>query len=299
MRASLRMDLVAALVAALCAIGIGLRQPSLAESVKKIRTTDDLPAIPPPRQLQAMSLGYRSAGADLLWASLLVEHGIRFQERRPFPGLTRYLDAVLALEPEHQALFEFVDTLIVYPPGVVATAADARTARAYLERGTKARPYDHDVWLRYGQFVAFLGPSFLEDEAEIEAWRKDGALALARAVELGSDPDRSITAATLLNKAGERKAMIELLQRTYARTDNPDTRHQIALRLASIDHATVEAESMVGYFEHEWRSRYPFLSREAALLIGPHRSPTDCAGPSSYALRQCPRSWSAVTDDWL
>lgn len=276
-----------------CAAGIGWLQPRLTRSLKGVREIDDVSRVPPPKHIRAMTFGYHAAAADLLWASMIVEHGIRFVEKRPFHGIAQYLDGILALEPDYQLLYQFVDTLLVYKPGEVGTAEDARLARAYLERGTLARPYDPDIWLRYGQFIAFLGPSFLTDEDEIEAWRRDGAFAMARAVELGAHPDRSLAATSLLSKAGEKRAAVAALKRHYALADDPDTRHQILLKLQHLE-GSIEIESVVGAVEHEWRKRAPFLSRSAALLIGPHRDPAACAGHDAHADPRCPADWSAV-----
>ena len=283
------------------AIGaIAVTQPGLARTVTKVKLGEDVSALPPPAELRALSLGYRAALADVLWASLLVEWGRRAEEHRKFPEIQRYLDGILALAPDHPTLYRFVDTLLVYRPGEVGTEADARAARAYLERGTKERPYDPDVWLQYGQFIAFLAPTFLKDEAEIQAWRREGALAMARSIELGSTPDRSITVATLLGKAGERKAAIQQLERAYALTENPDTRRQILLKLGYL-RGKVEVDTRVGAFEYEWRTRYPFLTREGALLLGPASSPAACAGPSrryeARDRRECAPDWTAATRD--
>jgi hypothetical protein len=293
-----RGEVLAFVGAAVCAVGIGLVQPALARTVKTVRLKDETSALPPPRDLRALTFGYQAATADVLWATLLVEYGLHSEEKRPFKSLRRYLDGILALEPDHPTLFQFVDALLVFKPGEVATDDDARAARAYLELGTKARPFDPERWLHYGQFIAFLAPSFLKDEAEIDQWRKDGALAMARAIELGSDPDRSLTVATLLGRAGEQKAAIRQLQHAYALTDadNWQTRQQLLLRLAKLQ-GSVDVEATVGYVEREWKTRYPFLSRDAALLIGPYRSTAACAGPDARGSKECPDDWSAATRD--
>lgn len=294
--AKARGSLVGLLALALAIAAIAATQPGLARAVAKVKLGEEVSALPPPNELRALSLGYRAALADALWASLLVEFGRRAEEHRKFPEVQRYLDAILALAPDHPTLYRFVDTLLVYRPGEVGTEADARAARAYLERGTKERPYDADVWLEYGQFIAFLAPTFLKDQAEIEAWRKDGALAMARSIELGSNPDRSITVATLLGKAGERQAAIQQLERAYALTEDPDIRRQFLLKLASL-RGKVDLDSRVGTFEYEWRSRYPFLTREGALLLGPATSPAACAGPDARQRRECAADWTAATRD--
>jgi hypothetical protein len=291
---SARPTIVPGIVIALVgAIGIAILQGPLATSTHNVRQRDDVFLLPPPTQLRAMTLGYRAAATDLVWAKLLLEYGMHWQEKRPFPDVTRYIDGVIALEPDFPTLYEFVDTILVYPPPPGGTAEDARTARRYLERGTRERPYDPAAWLRCGQFVAFIAPSFLRDESEIERWRVDGANAIVRAVELGSDSQRSLAATSILDRAGERNATISHLERSYAMTDDADMREQILIRLVKLK-GTAEAERSVGVVEREWRTHYHFLTRGQTLLIGPQRSPTACAGPGSYDLRGCARDWDAA-----
>lgn len=283
-------------VAVVAAIGIALVQPSLAANAHKVRQRDDAFLLPPPAQLRVMTLGYRAAATDLLWAKLILEYGLHWQEKRPFPDAPRYMDGIIALEPDFPTLYDFLDTILVYPAPPGGTEEDARTARRYLERGTLERPYDAKVWLHYGQFIAFTAPSFLKDEREIERWRMDGAAAIARAVELGTDAQRSLAASTILSKGGERKATIDHLQRAYAMTDDPEMREQFLLKLRAMQ-ADADAEQAVTFVDREWRSRYGFLPRGSALLIGPHRSAVGCAGPASYAKRGCARDWQQAIDE--
>jgi hypothetical protein len=287
-------ELASVLVAVACAVGIGRVQPSLAAGAMKAKH-DDVAALPPPAQLRVMSLGYRTAAADLLWAKLVVEHGQRWQDKRGFPEMTAYMDGIIELVPDHPILYQFVDSLLLFTP-VRATPEDARRARAYLERGTRERPYDPETWLHYGQYLAYLAPSFLKDLDEGERWRRDGALAILHAVELGAEADRSLAAASILNRLGEKKANISFLQHIYALSDDPETRRQIMFQLQRLD-ATPDAENTVSRVEHEWRTRYPFLPRSATLLMGPYRSAAGCAGPESYRLPSCPPDWSTDTGE--
>lgn len=284
---------------ALAAIAAGLValvvvQPRLAAPLKGVKAREDVTALPPPKQLKFMALGYEQATVDLLWAKMIVEWGLAHHEKRPFPGLTRYLDAIIEIEPDFPLIYTFVDTLIVYGP-TPGTAEDARTARMYLKRGTEERKYDPDVWLHYGQFCAFLAPTFLKDPAEIDEFRKEGAFALMRAVELGSDPDRSLSAATILKKSGEKKALRDQLRRAYALADDPDTQRNILFKLAQLEDSP-EGEEAVDIVTREWRQNYPFLSRHMALLVGPSRVQAACAGEASFATRRCPRDWNALVD---
>lgn len=281
-------------VALLCGAAIVIVQPRLASAVAKAKR-DDITAIPPPDQLRIMSFGYRAMGADLLWAKLLVEQGLHWEEKRAFPEIPSYVDGIIALDPDHPLLYQFVDTLLLFTPKG-GTEADARLARRYLEEGAKAHPTSPDIWLQYGQFLAYLAPSFLKDKAEREQWKKEGALAIAQAIELGADPDRSLSASSLLNSHGERAAAIKQLQRAYALTDNPATRQGIADKLARLQ-STVEAEATMSIVEDEWRTNYSILSRGGALLLGPHRSPAACAGLAASTSKECPRDWLEATTE--
>lgn len=290
-----RSTLIALLVSLASIAAIAFTQPGLATSVHKVKQRDDVFLLPSPNALRAATLGYKSAATDLLWAKLILEHGLHWQERRPFPDVTRYVDGIIALEPEFPTLYRFVDTMLVYNP-TGGTEDDARTARKYLEIGVKSRPYDPEVWMQYGQFTAFLAASFLKDPAEIDRWRVTGAHAIARAVELGASAERSLAVGAILDKAGERNATIAFLDRAYAMTEDPTMRQQYLLRLTKL-RATSQSEESVSVFEREWRTRYGFMSRGETLLIGPHRSPAACAGPASYERRGCARDWTQAIRD--
>ncbi len=283
---------LAPLVAAAAMAVVGLSQPRLAGEVHAVKMRDDVYAFPPPKELRAASLGYRAALADMLWAKLLVEYGMHWSEKRAFLDGPKYLDAILELQPDYPLVYKYVDTLLVYRPPSGGDESDARLARKYLERGTRERPNDYQVWLEYGQFIAYLGPSWLASDAERETWRHDGALALVHAVELGADPSNSLNAAATLKRFGDRAAAVQQLERAYALTDDPEMRKQIGAKLAALDAAgeRERAERNTRVIEGLWRSEYPFLTRTAYLLTGPLIDPVACAGRDAPA-SQCSRDW--------
>jgi hypothetical protein len=284
-------EMVAFAAIALGILALTIIQPRLAAPLKHVKARDDVSALPPPKQLKVMALGYKQSAVDLLWAKLIVEWGMAHSEKRPFADLRRYIDAIIEIEPDFPTIYTFVDTLLVYGP-TLGTAQDARDARKYLKRGTEERKYDEQVWLHYGQFCAFLAPSFLKDPAEIEEYRKEGALALMRYVELGGDADRTLSANTILKKSGgEKNARRNALRRAYALTDDPDTRRNLLFQLMQLEE-TPGAEEDVEIFEREWRRRFPFLNRSAVLLVGPGRSQQACVGVGSFDEKRCPRDWS-------
>jgi hypothetical protein len=276
-------------------LGVARIQPGLARTTHELRENGDVYAFPPPAQLRAATLGWTSAAADLLWAKLLVEFGIHGSEHRDFTDVPNYLDAILELEPGYQPAYQYVDTMLAYRP-IKGTEADARKARAYLERGTRERPNDSALWLKYGEFLAYLAPSFLHDAAERDAWRRDGAAAVSHAVELGADPDRAIAAASVMTRTGQTEAAIRSLESAYAFTEHPAmaAEHEaIGHKLEEL-HASraLDAERAVRRaIDERWQRELPFLSRDQYLLLGPARNAPRCAGLAASHLPECRRDW--------
>jgi hypothetical protein len=280
-----------ALLLVVCALGVARVQPRLAATIRGVKLKTDVYLLPPPTELRAMTLGYRAAAADTIWAKLIVEYGTHWQEKRAFEEAPRYLDAILALEPTYPLAYRYADTLIIYRPPR-GTEQDWYIAKRYLERGTRERPWDHEVWLHYGQFLAYTSMSFLTDKAAIARYRREGAEDIMKAVDLGADADRSIAAATLLDKYGERDAATRQLRRAYAITDDPVERAEIANKLAQLA-ATAERDAAVHdtrLIEERWRKEYNFLTRDAYMLLGPVSDPFRCAGKAADST--CPRDWS-------
>src|SRR5262249_27113277 len=130
------------------------------------------------------------------------------------------------------------DTLITFQAGKTPYD-EVLKARAILERGTQNRPYDAEVWLALGEFVAYLAPAaYLEDDAEKQRWRTDGAEYLARAAELSGENSsvawRASGGAHILFRAGEREATIRFLKRALAVTDDDALRDKLEGELTKL-----------------------------------------------------------------
>jgi hypothetical protein len=290
--------LVASLLA-VSALGVARTQPRLARIVHDAKEQSDVYALPPPAQLKLFALGYDAATVDLLWAKMLVAYGTHWHEKREFHA-DPYLDAILEIEPSYGPAYRFADTLLCYRP-LHATEADARKTRAILERGTRERPGDYMVWVEYGQFSVFLGPGYLTsaDEAEKDRWRREGALALTRAVDLGAGTDTAVIAATILGQTGEREAAIASLERSYAYTDDPDRRADISRKLMRLD-AMAESdkrERSLNLLESLWKRDWSFLTRDQYVLLAPMPDAARCAGPPSADDPACARDWETVLRD--
>jgi tetratricopeptide (TPR) repeat protein len=289
-----RSTLVAAALLSASVFGVARLQPRLARTVHSVKEGDEVYAFPPPAELRLSTLGWDAAAVDLLWAKLLVEYGIHWAEHREFHDVPKYVDAILELEAAYEPVYRYVDTMLAYRP-LQGTEDDIRKARAYLERGTRERPQDARLWMRYGQFLAFIAPSFLHTDGDRDAWRKAGATAIGRAVELGADAEGALTAASILTRSGETQAAIRYLERAYALTPaTSDVHESIGRRLAMLEvmarrDATDEAARAI---RDRWQENLPFVTRDQYVLLGPKVDVLRCTGLEAAEDGSCARHWS-------
>jgi hypothetical protein len=262
--------------------GVALTQPRLARIAHTAGDREDAYALPPAEQLRAATLGWDAAAVDLLWTTLLVQYGTHWQERRDFTDGVRYAEDILAIEPTFEPLYRIIDTLLVYRP-LQGTVRDARDARAILERGTRERPTDARLWLAYGDFLAYLAPSFVTDPEEQRAWRKDGAAAMVHAVELGADAKSAVSAAGVMGDVGEKQAALRFLERAYAMTEHPSMAaiHEgIGQRLVALlgQMEDDQAGALMRVLGDRWQREMPAVTLDDYLLVGPVVDTARCAG---------------------
>lgn len=289
----------AALVASV--LLIGLVQPSLAKDFSKLRTNSDVYALPAPEQTVVLSLGYRSALADYIYAHLRVAHGLHFEEKRRFEHVKDYLDVITTLDPKFAEPYLYADTFITVQP-VPARFEDYEAARQVLLKGTRELPFNQQVWFVAGQFIAYIAPPNFNDEKLKQSWRLEGAKLLARACELATDnlniPYQCLAAASLLNKAGEREALIQMLTRTLAVSDDEELQQQVLAVLGEwVGEQNRDREQQkLQAFQSAWAKDLRFVPKERLLLLGPGFDATSCAGrePQVVPSKECATSWR----DW-
>jgi len=281
----------------LSAVGIGELRNLLLPRFSAVRDKTDTYGLPSPEQVVVASLGYRSALADLLFAHVLVWHGIHFSERRRLEYAADYLDTITALDPGFREPYYFGDTLIAMQP-VKPRHEDYVRARRLLEKGLRERPGDTELWLSTGQFLAYVAAPWLDDPKEQGEWRLAGARILARACELvGANENiqyNCITAAGLFNKAGEREANIEFLERVLAVSDDDEIRAQAYqyLRRALGERAQEELKKRGDRLRQAWKADLPFVSLTTELVVGPPTDPAACAGLGQHST-SCATTWAA------
>lgn len=284
---------------AVAALGIAFVRPRLTAQFKKLRATSDVYTLPSPEQTVALSLGYRSALADLIYANVLVSYGTHFDEKRRFEFVGNYLDTINALDPKFRQPYRFADTLLTIQPKS-PRREDYLKAREILERGLRERPYDAELWSAAGQFLAYIAAGQFKDEKLRNEWRMAGARVLARACELVSKneniPFHCITAASLFSRAGERAAIIQFLQRVLSVSDNEEIRRLALGYLEKVvgEQQRAELEARHKRLSDVWGKDLPFVNKDLLLVVGPPFDPAACAGGEKVDNPRCATTW----EDW-
>lgn len=259
---------------------------------------DDVSLLLKPEHTLVLSLGHREALADYLFATTLVRYGTSFEQKRRFESTYRYLDTITTLAPTFDRPYLYVDTLLTMRPSP-PVLEDYLGVRRLHERGVAALPYHTELWSVAGQFAAYLAPPHVPPEYR-EEFKREGARLLARACELASNneniPYHCIAAAKLLNRSGQREAMIRMLSRTLAVNDDPGVRR---LALAYLGQATDDRERERAArrneaLEAEWKRTLPHASRNLISLLGPGPEVWECAGLAASRASGCFTSWR----DW-
>ncbi len=289
-----RHNLLAFALIGLSALAVHSLQVPLFARFVATKVKNDVFALPPPPQLVVLSLGYRSALADLIFAHVLVSSGIHVQERRQFEFVAQYIEAVNELDPKFAAPYRMADGLITLQSKAVSQDLYRETRRV-LERGMKELPFDQALWNSSGQFFAYLGPSVFDDPKEQDDWKLAGGRALAHACELVGNneniPYQCVVAAGLLTRVGAAAASRQFLERMLMINDDPEIRKLASALLQKAVGAEEQDRFQTRHqaFQKAWGGDLPFVSRGAMLAIGPRWDSAACAGQHA----ECSTSWRA------
>lgn len=312
----MKRSLVVASLFAVSAGGVAAFQGWAAQHCHEVKEQSDVYVLPPPEQLAVMSLGYRSALADLMWADVLVTQGFRLQEKRHYDTLVEQLEGITYLDPQFREPYRVGDALVTFQM-TPAKAEEARAVRRLLELGVKNRPLDTELWNNLGSFVAFLAPSsILEDPEEIKAWQRDGAAYLERAVELGGDDStliwRALGGGVNFGRLGYRDAAVRFYRKVLSITSDEELRAKAEEKLRQIEENTAPTdEETAARVQQEqlevrrtryldWKEKlmrrrwFPALTLNAMRVLGPAAPPALCAGGQSDAAI-CAPDWKTWT----
>ena len=282
----------------LLAMGViaGLRAP-LAGRFAQLKVKADTYLLPSADLAIVGSLGYRSALADFIFAHVLVSHGQHFQEKRLFTDAAAYLEVINALDPKFRDPYRYADTLITMQP-VPIRIEYYRRARRVQERGLKELPYDQELWLTTGQFLAHIAAPRMKDSVEQDEYRRTGARYMMRACDLiGSNeniPYHCITAANLLSEEGDVEASRRFLERVLAMTEDAELREIMLNYLKRIDGEAQRQRAqrrLQQIHDIQLRDGMLFVSRTELDALGPGTDTTRCAGRDAEPSDTCASSW--------
>jgi hypothetical protein len=270
---------------------------------KRIRERDDVYFLPPPATVKVLTFGYEDTVADLLWAHVRVAQGLRLRQMRRFDSLLDFYDLINHLAPKWRSPYLYVDALITIQPGGEPSLREIKKVREVLERGVKHRPFDAELWLNLGQFLAFIAPpSYLDKLPELaRKWELDGTRYLAKAAVLGAGDSRigwqALGGANRLVRAGKLKASIRFLRRTYAATDDPSLRERIEQKLRRLlgKEASERQLNIFHRFNRVMKAELPWIGRAQALTLGPPPWPSYCSGSAHQHEAKCATNWNEWT----
>lgn len=270
------------------AVGVGLVVASLGVDalrhrvgarLHKVKEENDVYALPPPKIVHAMTLGYGDAVASVLWASTLYQYGDHLGQNRRFQYSTQYLETILELDPGFRPAYRFLSTLVTMQAAVPTRLEIDRTEMLFA-RGAELFPDDANILGAYAAFLMFEGAQFLPPP-ERKAYRLKGAPIAQRAVELGYFMDTlNLAGASYLAQSGAKGLAIAQLERAYAVATNDDVRERIAARLRKLqgDAALERAQRAMQGFVGAWKTEAPFVSESTKLLLGREGAWARCAG---------------------
>jgi hypothetical protein len=283
-------------VVGICLIAL-VRLP-LVQEYKEHSQKEEVSLLLSPEHTVALSLGHREALADYLFATLLVQYGLSFQEKQRFEATYRYLDTITTLAPTFDRPYLYADTLLTLRP-TPPVVEDFLNTRKLHERGLNALPYHTELWSVAGQFAAYLAQQYVPEPYKKEL-RLAGARDMARACELTSNnaniPYHCIAAARILNRAGQRDAVIRMLSRTLAVNDDPEVRKMASNYLESVlsEQEGERYSGRIQALEAEWKAKLPHATRIMMSLLGPGPEVWSCAGAKASGREHCQTNWR----DW-
>jgi hypothetical protein len=264
-----RIALVLALVAAFVpALWLGERTRAHQEATA---TYEDVYYVPPPTWLNVFSLGHDEALADLLWLRALVYFGDEMAHRGSMRHVFRYTDAMLTLDPDFRAVYEWIATAGLYHPQAISIE-DAHTTIEYLRRARERFPDDGELAWILGATLAFELPPMLTSEEEKREAREEGAEHLIAAARMGAGPEwLALTNASILTRVGRSESAVAHLEEMYSATRDDATRARLAAAIASM-----RSEAYAAGLEESWRAEeeqrlreLPYVSPDLYFVLGP------------------------------
>jgi len=232
------------------------------------------PYAPAPEGAPLLALGYRELAADLLFLRL---RGYFGGAENTANGIAALVEAIVALDPNHQRIYEWGARAITLAGRGVDNAAYLR-AVAVLDAG--ARQFPGDWKLPYLAGEIYTQDLQTKDPAERRAWDERGTLLTESAIRKPNAPVEAASwAATMRTRLGQHQRAIDGLREMLLVTDDDRARARLLDKLAALEHGNANelaAELLEARhrFEAAWRADRPAVPTSMYLLIGPPLAPS-------------------------
>ena len=227
------------------------------EAERQARSKDTSPPIepeflPPNDVLKFMALGHRTFMADMLFVRANLYFGVHLFSDRTFPWLDRYVEAIIAMDPDNPKIYEWASQVVKYGQ-LISPEVIAKSIR-YSELGIKRFP---DDW----RFYRDIGFNLLFETKMSDAKARKEQLARAlpyfRVATLlpnsGMDPNFM---ASLLERQNAHEAALSIIYNRYWEA-SPRQREAMQGRMTRFGQAATARA--LDRLEKRWKSTHPYV----------------------------------------
>lgn len=231
------------------------------------------PYAPSPTAAPFVVLGYREAGADLLWLRLTGYFG---GQEDTANGVASLVEAIVALDPAFHRVYEWGARAMTMAKEGVDNATFLR-AIAVLESAQRAFPTE---W-RFPQLEAqiYLQDLVTTDPRQRKAWDERGTLLVESAIRKpGAPAEAAAWAAAMRSKLGEHQRAVDGLREMLLITSDKDARQRIIDKLAQLE--AVDASELAAEIletrqrvDRAWQAQRPAIPFTMYVRLGAELAP--------------------------
>lgn len=230
----------------------------------------DVLYVPPARQLQVMSLGYKEALADLVWVRALIFSGERIGDN-DVEAITRYVDAITGLAPRFHRPYLWGGITTVYGGSASVSREMVDQAIGIYRRGLEQYPESHELLYPLGMLLTHqVGSTPGYSAREREALSREGIELIRKAAAFGADPLVRKYAATLVSEhAASDQLAIQFFEAQLAQAEDEAYRRLLRRKLAQLgaDEALESAEQIRTAFREEHLKEAPYVPDAVYAVI--------------------------------
>ncbi len=235
----------------------------------------DIAVLPPPHYLEAMSLGYREALADLVWIRALVFAGERLGETDT-NMVGRYVEGITTLAPRFHRPYLWGGITAIYGGAGRIDRPMVEQSAAIYRAGLVHFPRSHKLLYALGMLLTHQvasTPGYSEQERQ--ALAVEGVDLIRRAAAHGADPLVRRYAATIITEHATDQLARQFLESQLASSDDEEHRRLLRRKLGALTsrEAVAEVERIRESFVAEQRAQAPYVPDGVYAVIRAEQGP--------------------------